>query len=119
MLERLAVSLRQAMRFSPDASHELKTPLTISNLRVAVKNAGSGIAPAHAAHRFERFFRADPTSEMQGHGLGLSLAHELTRAHRGDLILTRSDAAWTEFRVTIPLAIAAILRTRRESIMES
>ena len=35
--------------------------------------------------------------EAPGHGLGLSIARELARAHGGDLNLTRSRADWTEF----------------------
>ncbi|MDB6153170.1 MAG: sensor histidine kinase [Chthoniobacteraceae bacterium] len=36
MLDRLDVSFKQAMRFSADASHELKTPLTL--LRIGIEN---------------------------------------------------------------------------------
>ncbi|PYI75090.1 MAG: hypothetical protein DMF04_11205, partial [Verrucomicrobia bacterium] len=37
-----------------------------------------------------------------GHGLGLSIARELAFAHGGELSLMRSDAEWTEFRLTLP-----------------
>ena len=39
---------------------------------------------------------------MPGHGLGLSIARELARAHGGDVELVRSDGSWTEMRVRLP-----------------
>lgn len=48
MLERLEVSFHQASRFSADAAHELKTPLTIlqGRLELAISRADSCVAPA-------------------------------------------------------------------------
>ena len=46
---------------------------------------------------FERFYRARGDEQTPGHGLGLSIARELARAHGGDLTLARSQADWTEF----------------------
>jgi signal transduction histidine kinase len=41
---------------------------------------------------------------VPGHGLGLSTARELARAHGGDVDLVRSDSNWTEMRVRLPQA---------------
>jgi signal transduction histidine kinase len=66
-------------------------------LRVA--NTGHSI-PLDAQERiFERFHRGTMGETIPGHGLGLNLARELARIHGGDLRLTRSDGAWTEFEV--------------------
>jgi signal transduction histidine kinase len=75
-----------------------------SVVHITVANTGPGISPEYSARLFERFFRANPPSDVTGSGLGLSLARELARAHAGDLMLARADAEWTEFELTIPAA---------------
>lgn len=57
---------------------------------------------------FDRFYRGDPSRNrrVDGSGLGLSLAREISRAHGGDLVIditeTRTD--WLAFRLTLPRA---------------
>jgi signal transduction histidine kinase len=71
---------------------------------LTVGNTGCAIPPAAQAHIFERFHRGSAGENVPGHGLGLNLARELARLHRGDVRLTRSDDAWTEFEVRLHLA---------------
>jgi signal transduction histidine kinase len=66
-------------------------------VQIRVGNNGSGIPPERAPHVFERFYRARGDEQTPGHGLGLSIARELARAHGGDLTLARSQPDWTEF----------------------
>jgi signal transduction histidine kinase len=67
-----------------------------------VANTGPGIAPEHQPQVFERFYRAEHSAGLSGHGLGLSLARELARAHGGELTLQRVNGDWTEFQLTLP-----------------
>jgi signal transduction histidine kinase len=69
---------------------------------VTIKNNGEPIPPEQASHIFERFYRARADGRIPGHGLGLSIASELARAHGGELELARSDSEWTEFRLRLP-----------------
>ena len=70
---------------------------------VTVGNTGEAIAPSEQQHIFERFHRGSEKS-ASGHGLGLSLARQLTRLHGGDLRLVRSGDDWTEFEIRFPAA---------------
>ena len=67
-----------------------------------MRNNGEPIPPERAPHIFERFYRARSDGRISGHGLGLSIANELTKAHGGTLELARSDREWTEFRLRLP-----------------
>ncbi len=73
-------------------------------IEVVVRNNADPIPPARLSHIFERFYRARPDGRNPGLGLGLSVASELTKANGGSLELLRSDATWTEFRLSLPAA---------------
>lgn len=69
-----------------------------------VGNSGSGIAPAEQPKIFDRFHRvaAAHGREVEGIGLGLSLAREIVRAHGGELSLRESVPGWTVFQLQLP-----------------
>jgi two-component system heavy metal sensor histidine kinase CusS len=66
-------------------------------VQICVANNGPGIPPGRAPNVFKRFYRARGDEQTPGHGLGLSIARELARAHGGDLTLASSQEDWTEF----------------------
>jgi len=66
-------------------------------VEICVGNNGPEIPRERAPHIFERFYRARANEQTPGHGLGLSIARELARAHGGDLTLAGSQPDWTEF----------------------
>jgi two-component system heavy metal sensor histidine kinase CusS len=82
-------------------------------VQISVGNSGPGIPPERAPHIFKRFYRARGDEQTPGHGLGLSIARELARAHGGDLTLIESRDDWTEFclRLGKPLPSPALNKT--------
>ena len=72
-------------------------------VEMTIGNTGDGIPKDRAGLLFERFSRVHGGARTPGHGLGLSIARELARAHGGDVELVRSDKSWTEMRVRLPL----------------
>jgi signal transduction histidine kinase len=64
-----------------------------------IGNTGRPIPREMQSHIFERFHRGAMGENVPGHGLGLNLARELARIHKGDLRLTCSNETWTEFEV--------------------
>ena len=98
--------ISNAVKFGdPDGPIELTLAACDGRAVLTVSNAGAPIPPADQARVFERFFRASSVrgSEVEGAGLGLSLAREMARAHGGDLLLVRSDARGTAFALSLPL----------------
>lgn len=75
----------------------LSAKKTADGVEIYVGNSGQGIPADHAPHIFKRFYRARGDEQTPGHGLGLSIARELARAHGGDLTLAESREDWTEF----------------------
>ncbi len=72
------------------------------HVEMTIGNTGDGIPKERAELLFERFSRVRGGARVPGHGLGLSIARELARAHGGDVELVRSDGSWTEMRVRLP-----------------
>jgi len=76
------------------------------NAVLTIRNNGDGIFGEAREKIFDRFYRGHSLSGDVGvgHGLGLSIAREIARAHNGDVTLLRSDRQWTEFCMTLPIA---------------
>jgi signal transduction histidine kinase len=60
-------------------------------------------------HIFDPFFQVDrgSTRRYAGVGLGLSIAHDLTRAMGGELTLTSAPGTGTTATVKLPLALGS------------
>ena len=71
-----------------------------------IGNSGPGIPGPDRELVFTRFHRVDVSRQRQvdGIGLGLSLAREIVRAHGGELELRESRPGWTSFVLTLKLA---------------
>lgn len=70
---------------------------------IIISNTGKGIPVADRDLIFERFRRGSDTGgSVEGHGLGLNIARELTRAHGGDLVLKTTGPEWTAFEFRLP-----------------
>ncbi len=74
---------------------------------ITVTDSGVGLAPAHLAHLFERFYRVDRSRSraLGGTGVGLTIAKALVEAMGGQI---RAESAGlgcgSVFTVTLPLA---------------
>lgn len=89
---------------SPSGVVEIDLHKEGDDIHLAIANSGPGIPEAERGRIFERFFRADKAHnrEVDGVGLGLSLAREIARAHRGELWLKEALDNRTVFAVSLP-----------------
>jgi two-component system heavy metal sensor histidine kinase CusS len=80
--------LSNAIKFG-DAGSAIGIEIGIRDERVylTVENAGPTICEQDSEKIFERFYRVDESRsrDIEGTGLGLSLAREIARAHGGEL----------------------------------
>jgi two-component system sensor histidine kinase KdpD len=104
----LKLAIRQlldnALKYSPPES-----PIAIQVhdddgvVAVAVTDRGPGIPVQEQSRIFDRLYRSPSVQHhVTGSGLGLNIAHNIARAHHGDLTVT-SRAGETTFRLTIPM----------------
>jgi two-component system, OmpR family, heavy metal sensor histidine kinase CusS len=70
---------------------------------VAVEDSGVGISAADLPHIFERFYRAGPVESGEGHGLGLTLAESIARAHGASIEAQSQERVGSVFRVCFPV----------------
>ena len=87
----------------PGGAIELEAAATAKGCELRVIDSGTGIAPEHVAHVFERFYKVDSsrTSGPAGSGLGLSIAKAIVERH-GGTIAVPSRPGRTAFVITLP-----------------
>ncbi|MGZ4291013.1 MAG: sensor histidine kinase [Gaiellaceae bacterium] len=74
------------------------------SVRVAVEDAGPGVAQEIEETLFDRFTRAGIARDrVAGTGLGLAIAQAYARAHRGDLRYERGEPIGSRFVVDLPV----------------
>jgi two-component system, OmpR family, sensor kinase len=90
------------------------TPIDVSlsaqdgRCRLVVADHGPGVEPAHVAHIFDRFYRADQgrSRDRGGSGLGLSIAASVAEAHGGTIAYSETAGGGATFSVELPRAEA-------------
>ena len=102
----LANLLMNAAKYTP-AGGRVTISLTAAGGEavIAVADTGSGIAPEHLPHIFERFYRADPSRARAtgGSGIGLAIVRELTEAMHGRVTVESTPGKGSCFRLYLPL----------------
>lgn len=68
-----------------------------------VDDSGPGIPEDAQAHIFEKFFQADSSRMMEGHGLGLALVKRVLDVCDGTIQVENLPEAGCRFTVTLPL----------------
>jgi len=100
LVQRMAGNLiENAIKHTPAGGRVLvRTSAANGEIRIEVRDSGSGV-PAELRERiFERFFRVDGT---HGTGLGLPIARWIAEAHGGRVWLERSDSSGSVFVATL------------------
>ena len=78
-------------------------------VRISVGDNGAGIAPEDLAHIFEPFYRgkAATDAQIQGAGLGLSLARDMAHAMGATISVESTPGEGSSFALHLPVAAAA------------
>lgn len=63
------------------------------DVRIEVRDGGSGIAPEDMEHIFERFYQGDKARSGQGAGLGLAMVKQIAMLHGGEVTVKNDGGA--------------------------
>lgn len=106
-LKRLVdILLDNARKYTPEGGHIWVTLAADGRNRIQliVRNEGTPIPPQDLEHIFERFYRADQARTSEGFGLGLAIAKEIAREHKGKLWAESSPERGNSFCFSLPRA---------------
>jgi two-component system sensor histidine kinase BaeS len=93
--------LSNAVRHSPEGgSVRVGVEATSGDVRFSVTDTGPGIPSERLTHLFER---AAPSAGSRGSGLGLSIAHDLVRAHGGAIQAANEPGGGATVSFEIPV----------------
>jgi len=110
-LERLILNLLDnAIKFTHEGGRVCVRVLRQADEAVLeVQDNGMGITTQALPHIFERFYRGDPSrsKELDGAGLGLSLAEWIVKEHHGRISVASQQDQGTLIRVFLPSAASA------------
>lgn len=101
--------LSNAYKYSPaggDIQLRVRFDDAAQRLAIVVEDHGIGMTPEQVSRVFERFFRADPSGNIPGTGLGMSLVKEIINLHHGDVAIDSVHGQGTTVTLSIPAARA-------------
>jgi signal transduction histidine kinase len=77
----------------------------VSWVELTVLDRGPGVPRESQERIFEKFYRANDslTNNVQGSGLGLTLARQIARAHGGDVVYTPREGGGSCFTLRLPV----------------
>jgi signal transduction histidine kinase len=99
--------LDNAIKYTPEnGAIQLRVHGVNGHAVLEVQDNGVGIPGDALPHVFERFYRVDQirSGDLEGAGLGLSIAKSICSAHGAQIEATSSLAAGSCFRVKLPLS---------------
>lgn len=108
MVRALSNIITNAFKYSPDGGEvRLSVTEVTRNSRlmagIHVSDQGIGMTPEQQARIFERFYRADPSGNIPGTGLGMSLVKEIMDLHGGEIEIVSAPGEGTTVTLWLPV----------------
>ena len=75
-------------------------------IKISIKDKGTGITKKHLPRLFERFYRVDKarSHELGDTGLGLAIAKHIVQAHAGEISVESTPGKGSAFAIHLPRA---------------
>lgn len=105
LTDAVVILLDNAIKYSPVKSKiKISAETQGKHVLLHVRDNGHGIAATDLPHIFDRFYRADTSRSKQnveGHGLGLSIAQRIIESHQGKITVTSTLKKGTTFTIKL------------------
>jgi signal transduction histidine kinase len=106
LVELFIILIDNAIKYSPPKSL-INISITKENkwISVSIKDYGIGMKASDIPYIFNRFYRSDSSrnkEQVNGYGLGLSIAHKIVELHQGKILVSSKPAKGSEFTVKLP-----------------
>jgi two-component system sensor histidine kinase CiaH len=102
----LTILIDNAIKYSPEKSTiVIESNVQDKTVELRVKDQGIGIKQADKDHVFDRFYRADTSRSklnVEGYGLGLSIAKRLIELQHGTVTVTSTVGKGSTFTIKLP-----------------
>lgn len=100
--------LSNACKYSPENGQiSLRTKVKGNEVIIEVEDNGMGIPEEDKTHMFERFFRAQNSTNIQGTGLGLNIVKKYAELMGGGITFRSELGEGSCFIVTMPASVKA------------
>jgi PAS domain S-box-containing protein len=105
LLKNVLINLiSNAIKYSPENKEIwVNSEVANGNIKIDVIDQGIGIPDQDKPHLFERFFRANNVSNIQGTGLGLNIVKKYIELMNGEISFKSQCGKGTTFTVIIPV----------------
>jgi len=107
LVELFIILLDNAVKYSPKNSKiQIMSREHLGQIIIEIKDSGAGIKASDLPHIFDRFYRADSSrskEKVDGYGLGLSIAKQITEFHKGSIDVESKIGHGSTFIVKLPV----------------
>ena len=105
--EAIRTVLENALKYAPESRVDLSVSSSDGTVAIVVADDGPGIAAADLPHVFDRFYRGEGRYEVDGSGLGLSIAKRAVERCGGAATIESTLGAGTRVTLRVPAGPAA------------
>ncbi len=106
LVELVSILINNAIKYSPSGSEiEILVGGDGKNASLKIIDHGVGIDEKDIPHIFDRFYRADSSrskKEIDGFGIGLSIAKSIVMLHKGEIKVNSTLGKGSTFMVSLP-----------------
>ncbi|WP_421896065.1 ATP-binding protein [Marinoscillum sp.] len=105
ILKNIIINLiSNAIKYSDEGKTITATTSRVNDhIQIAIKDEGIGIPLDEQKNLFQRFFRADNASNIQGTGLGLNIVKRYLDLINGNITFTSKENQGSEFVISFPI----------------